>query len=145
MRTIPPFTSCPKATVWLLILLLNVAFGSAPVWSEEPEIDEDAEESRWAFLKRDWYEEQGIELPLQFGVSFNYIYMERDIEVTDVTVNLPNRPPESISDRADFDVQNRTSLTVARHSWDTKSRRPQAEATSFATEGYQFLIMAGFT
>ena len=40
--------------------------------------------------------------------------MERDIEVTDVTVKVGNRPPESISDRANFDVSNRTTLTMVR-------------------------------
>jgi hypothetical protein len=58
--------------------------------------------------------DRGIELPLPFGVGLNLIFMERDIEVTDVTVTVGNRPPESISDRASFDVSNRTSLSMVR-------------------------------
>jgi hypothetical protein len=49
-----------------------------------------------------------------FGVGVNFVYMERDIEVTDVTVKVGSRPPESISDRANFDVANRTALSMVR-------------------------------
>mgnify|MGYP000620958469 CR=1 FL=1 len=55
-----------------------------------------------------------LPLPLKFGVGVNFVYMERDIEVTDVTVKLGSRPPESISDRANFDVANRTTLSMVR-------------------------------
>jgi hypothetical protein len=44
----------------------------------------------------------------------NFISMERDIEVTDVTVKVGDRPPESISGRASFDVANRTTLSMVR-------------------------------
>jgi hypothetical protein len=64
--------------------------------------------------QRGWYEERGIELPRRFGFATNFIYMERDIEVTDVTVKVGDRPPESISDRASFDVANRTTLSMVR-------------------------------
>ncbi len=64
--------------------------------------------------QRQWYEERGIELPRRFGIAMNFISMERDIEVTDVTVKVGSRPPESISDRASFDVGNRTTLSMVR-------------------------------
>ena len=97
-----------------LLFIICTVLSSTTLNAEESEPVSDPEESRWAFLKRSWYKDQGIELPRQFGLNFNYIYMNRDIEVTDVTIKLPNRPPESISDRADFAVRNKTSLTVAR-------------------------------
>ncbi len=40
--------------------------------------------------------------------------MERDIAVTDVRVTFGDRPPESISDRAEFEVRNRTMLSMVR-------------------------------
>lgn len=64
--------------------------------------------------QRGWYAQRGIELPRPFGVGLNLIVMERDIEVTDVVVTVGNRPPESISDRASFDVANRTTLSMVR-------------------------------
>jgi hypothetical protein len=64
--------------------------------------------------QRGWYEQRGIELPRRFGIGVNLIYMERDIEVTDVVVTVGNRPPESLSDRASFDVANRTTLSMVR-------------------------------
>jgi len=41
----------------------------------------------------DWAKEQGIDLPLPFGIAANYIFMSRDVEVTDVTVQFLNRDP----------------------------------------------------
>lgn len=71
-----------------------------------------ADSLEWAdLLDRSWYEEQGVELPLQYGVGFSLIYMDRAIEVTDVVVSLPGRP-ESIRDFADFEVQNETTLSL---------------------------------
>ena len=76
-----------------MLLILYAVLGSTTVCAEVSEATNEAEDSKWAFLKHSWYKDQGIELPKQFGLNFNYIYMDRDIEVTDVTVNLPNRKP----------------------------------------------------
>ena len=62
----------------------------------------------------DWFVEQGIELPRPFGVGVAAIYMDRDVDVDDVRVSFGGRPPESISDRADFRVSNSTGLLTAR-------------------------------
>lgn len=52
------------------------------------------------------------------GAGLMAIFMERDIEVTDVSVQFLNQPPESISDRADFEVSNRTrSLATRFDAW----------------------------
>jgi hypothetical protein len=65
-------------------------------------------------LFRDWFEAQDVPLPLPLGAGLMAIFMERDIEVTNVTVQFRDRPPESISDRADFEVANRTRSMAAR-------------------------------
>jgi len=66
------------------------------------------------FLQRDWYTDQGVDLPRQLGTGVNAIIMERDISVTDVKVQVANLPPESISDRFSFGVSNKTTLTMLR-------------------------------
>jgi hypothetical protein len=89
-----------------------------------PEIEDDApdpatpetvgeKERRLPFF-REWFEEQGVDLPLPYGVGIMSIFMERDIEVRDVTVQFLDRPPESVADRADFEVSNFTRSLAAR-------------------------------
>ena len=62
----------------------------------------------------EWARNQGIDLPLPFGVSASFIYMARDVEVTDVTVQFAGRTPQSISDFASFAVSNRTTVSALR-------------------------------
>jgi hypothetical protein len=66
------------------------------------------------FLQRGWYAERGVELPRPFGIGLNAVFMERDISVTDVTLKVGNFPEQSISDRFDFAVSNRTMLSMVR-------------------------------
>jgi hypothetical protein len=99
------------AVLWLAAAIFWVgtpchAQSGVPAGESEPKAA-----SPW---QRGWYEARGIELPRRFGIAVNFISMERDIEVTDVTVKVGSRPPESISDRANFDVANRTTLTMVR-------------------------------
>jgi hypothetical protein len=65
-------------------------------------------------LFADWFVERGIDLPKPFGVGAAVIHMNRDVEIDDVRVRFGDRPPESISDRADFDVRNATTLATTR-------------------------------
>ena len=75
----------------------------------------DGEERESVFpLYRDWFEQQGVDLPLPYGVGLMLIAMNRDIEVTDVTVQFLNRPPESIGDRVDFEISSGTRSLAAR-------------------------------
>lgn len=60
----------------------------------------------------DWAKQQGIDLPLPFGIAANYIFMSRDVDVTDVTVQFLNRDPESINDFTSFAVRNNTSVAA---------------------------------
>lgn len=62
----------------------------------------------------DWAKQQGIDLPLPFGVSANYIFMSRDVDVTNVTVEFHDRAPESINDFTSFAVRNKTSVAAVK-------------------------------
>ena len=95
-------------------LVVAIFWGGVPCHAQSDPPAEEFEAKSASPLQRGWYVERGIELPRRFGIAVNFISMERDIEVTDVTVKVGNRPPESISDRANFDVSNRTTLTMVR-------------------------------
>jgi len=62
----------------------------------------------------DWARKQGIVLSLPFGVSANYIFMSRDVDITDVTVEFLDRAPESINDFSSFAVRNKTSVAAVK-------------------------------
>ena len=62
----------------------------------------------------DWAKDQGIDLPLPFGVSANYIFMSRNVDITDVTVEFLDREPESINDFSSFAVRNKTSVAAVK-------------------------------
>lgn len=93
-----------------LVLLVMVTQGAAQE-SSAPAV---ASKEKFNPLQRGWYTEQGVELPRMFGIGVNFIFMQRDIAVTDVKVTIGDRSPESISDRIDFDVRNRTMLSMVR-------------------------------
>jgi hypothetical protein len=99
------------ALPWLVLAILSA---DMPCHAEGGPLPEESRTKTASVWQRGWYEDRGIELPLPFGIGMNFIYMERDIEVTDVTVTVGDRPPESIGDRASFDVSNRTTLAMVR-------------------------------
>jgi hypothetical protein len=98
----------------VLSVAVVVLLAGIPCLAQDDSTDEQSAPSGFSVWQRGWYEEQGIELPRPFGIGMNFVFMERDIEVTDVTVKLGDRAPESISDRADFEVANRTTLSMVR-------------------------------
>ncbi len=51
---------------------------------------------------------------MPFGVSANYIFMSRDVDITDVTVEFLDRAPESINDFSSFAVRNKTSVAAVK-------------------------------
>ena len=109
-----------RLVVLLSIMLAGGLAADPAMATEEPAADTDTaanaevDRERTLPLFREWFEEQGVPLPLPYGAGLMTIFMERDIEVTDVSVQFLNRPPESISDRADFEVSNRTRSLAAR-------------------------------
>ena len=109
------FSYCLLAS---LLCMADPETGNPDDSSTQQPTDEQTEKStdsdRKLPLMRDWFVDKGIDLPLPYGVSTNLIFMERDIEITDVRVQFGNRPPESISDRADFEVSNTTIIPAFR-------------------------------
>lgn len=100
--------------LFALFLAVVAVMGGVPCRAQDAAVEGGGDGTGFSPWQRGWYEDQGIELPRRFGIALNFISMERDIEVTDVTVKVGNRPPESISDRSSFDVSNRTTLSMAR-------------------------------
>mgnify|MGYP001819310854 CR=1 FL=1 len=109
-----------RIIAWLPLLLTNVLFADPAENREEAAADTNTAEATGDEKERilpffsEWFEEQDIPLPLPLGAGLMAIFVERDIEVTDVTVQFLDRPPESISDRADFEISNRTRSLAAR-------------------------------
>jgi hypothetical protein len=103
-------------TLAMVVLMLGslIALLAVDVRAQDTPSTAEKETAATNFLQRGWYAERGVELPRPFGIGVNVIFMERDISVTDVTVQVANRPPQSISDRFDFEVSNRTTLSMAR-------------------------------
>jgi hypothetical protein len=97
--------------LWMAAL---ISVSVLPASAQEAVPSSDEKSDKWGWLHRDWYAERGIELPRPFGAGLNVVYMDRDIEVTDVSVTFGGRPPESVSDRAEFAVGNRTTLSMVR-------------------------------
>ena len=100
----------------LMIVLIGSLIGlqAAGVRAQDVSSPAEKEIAATSFLQRGWYAERGVELPRPFGIGVNAIFMERDISVTDVTVQVGSLPPQSISDRFDFKVSNRTTLSMVR-------------------------------
>ena len=116
MRTAPKTSTLLRkflALVFATATALSVQAESPGETETEPE-SEPTETERTLPFFREWFEDKGVDLPLPFGVGMMGIFMERDIEVTDVTVQFLGRPPQSISDRAEFAVSNTTLFGAAR-------------------------------
>jgi len=103
-----------KSPIYILILGSLIALMAVNGRAEVSPSTAEKETSATNFLQRGWYAERGVELPRPFGVGLNIIFMERDISVTDVSVKVGNLPSQSISDRFDFAVSNRTTLSMVR-------------------------------
>ncbi|ADE55753.1 hypothetical protein [Coraliomargarita akajimensis] len=60
----------------------------------------------------------GEELPLPFGISFAYYYVDRDIEVSTVSASINNNPVQSVDDYFAFDVGTTVhTATVRLDTW----------------------------
>jgi hypothetical protein len=57
---------------------------------------------------------RGYELPLPFGLSLIYNYIERDIEVTDLRIGLNGAPPRSVSRFVDLGSNSHVNVALAR-------------------------------
>lgn len=60
----------------------------------------------------------GEEIPLPFGVSIAYYYVDRDIEVSDVSASINNNPLQSVDNFISFDVGTTVhTATVRLDTW----------------------------
>jgi hypothetical protein len=92
------------ATVFLLISNVILCQG---------DIKTDKKTSKGSMpLGWEWAKNKGITLPSKYGVSLFYTYMTRDVKVTDVTVEILDQEPQSISDFSTFAVKNKTSIAA---------------------------------
>ena len=106
-------TSPIRFTIFIIILLiseLTIAQTTDSTNIKSTETDNNRILPFWS----DWAKQQGIDLPLPFGIAANYIFMSRDVDVTDVTVQFLNRAPESINDFTSFAVRNNTSVAAVK-------------------------------
>ena len=73
------------------ILLLASLFASAAVSQETRAEDDAPPNDRLLPFFDNWFVEKGIELPRPLGVGIAAIYMDREVEVTDVRVSFGDR------------------------------------------------------
>ncbi len=57
---------------------------------------------------------RGYELPLPFGASGIYNYLERDIDIEDLRIGLNGAPPGSVSDYVDLGSTSHVNVGLAR-------------------------------
>ena len=75
------------------------------------------EEKRWSSflpLMAEEARKRGYELPLPFGVSGIYNYLERDIEVSDLRIGVDGAPLQSVSDFVDLGSNSRVNVYLGR-------------------------------
>ena len=90
----------------------NLIMAQTAMTNSEKEVR--TQRSRVLPFGADWAKKKGIELPSPFGISTFFTSMARGVDVTDVTVELNNREPESISEFASFAVKNQTYVSAVR-------------------------------
>lgn len=99
----------------LLVIILSLIELSIAQTKDTTNIkSKETEKNRILPFWSEWAKDKGIDLPLPFGVSANYIFMSRDVDITDVTVEILDREPESINDFSSFAVRNKTSVAAVK-------------------------------
>lgn len=115
MKKLYPIKSRSSAltSIFLIALFISELLVAQPIDSTKIKSN-DTDNNRILPFWSDWAKQQGIDLPLPFGVSANYIFMSRDVDVTNVTVEFRDRAPESINDFTSFAVRNKTSVAAVK-------------------------------
>jgi hypothetical protein len=106
-------TSSLRYAIFIIILLISELTIAQTTDSTNIKSTE-TENNRILPFWSDWAKQQGIDLPLPFGIAANYIFMSRDVDVSDVTVQFLDRDPESINDFTSFAVRNNTSVAAVK-------------------------------
>lgn len=115
MKKLYPIKSRSSAltSIFLIALFISELLVAQTIDSTKIKSN-DTDNNRILPFWSDWAKQQGIDLPLPFGVSANYIFMSRDVDVTNVTVEFRDRAPESINDFTSFAVRNKTSVAAVK-------------------------------
>lgn len=115
MKKLYPIKSRSSAltSIFLIALFISELLVAQTIDSTKIKSN-DTDNNRILPFWSDWAKQQGIDLPLPFGVSANYIFMSRDVDVTNVTVEFQDRAPESINDFTSFAVRNKTSVAAVK-------------------------------
>src|SRR5262245_61129396 len=80
-------------------------------------VDVPTESKRWSSFLPLMSEEaikKGYELPLPFGVSAIYNYIQRDIEVSDLRIGPAGSPPQSVSRFVDLGSDSQVNVALTR-------------------------------
>jgi hypothetical protein len=107
-----------KVLITLLSSLLITAYlageGAAQSTQEQaPTGDSDRWSSFLPFMAGE-ATQRGYELPLPFGVSPIYNYIQRDIEVNDLSIGLNGEPPRSVSRFVDLGSKSKVNVGLLR-------------------------------
>lgn len=94
--------------LYAFLLLINfptVSFGQQ---------DSLTEKNSFLPLGQEWFSDKDVNLPLPFGVSAFFTYMNRDINISDVGVSFNNQPKQSINDFANFGLTNHSVVSAVK-------------------------------
>jgi hypothetical protein len=94
----------------VLFLTGNLLMAKPAVTNDEKAVG--AERARILPFGSEWAKKKGIDLPSPFGISTFFTNMARSVDVTDVTIQLNEREPESISEFSSFAVKNKTFVSA---------------------------------
>lgn len=92
-------------------IVLTFLFTSTLCFSQ---VDTVKEKSRTLPFAKTWFEEQGISLPLPFGVAAFSTYMARGVDITNVEVAFLDQPKQSVNDFASFDLNNKNIVNAVK-------------------------------
>ncbi len=111
---IPCSTSAGTALALLTIVCTAAAARAADGPQQEAATGAEERWSSFLPLMADEARERGYELPLPFGVTAIYNYLERDIEVDDLRIGVDGAPVSSVSDYVDLGSTSHVDVALAR-------------------------------
>ena len=99
---------------WVSLAATRLAAGETPPPGVEPAVAVNQSWSSFLPLMAEEATKRGYELPLPFGVSAIYNYIERDIEIDDLRIGLNGEPPRSVSRFVDLGSSSRVNVALMR-------------------------------
>jgi len=83
----------------------------------DPDPHPEAPVRGWSSFLPIWGEalrEEGFDLPLPFGFSTNYVHVERDIKVRDLSLGVNGGPNQSVSNLLQIDANSAVDVVIGR-------------------------------